>query len=252
MSDHTIARPGSLTLPPERPWSTGSRRRRRVCRTPVVDDIVRQFGGMTAVDVGHLEVQRGIIIGADRPQRCRQDDVLQPDHRVRPSHHGRQGAHWAFDGAPWTRPRPPASRAGMVRHLPAHQGAEPDDRDREHDARRAGTGPGEPLQVDVPPHLAGPGARERGEGRRPLARFKLYEKKHDYAGSLRRPAAAGDGRALMSDPKDDHARRADGWGEPGAPVAARGTSRRFARRGHDRPLRGARHARRAPSPTGSP
>jgi len=26
-----------------------------------VDTIVRQFGGMTAVDVGHLEVQRGII-----------------------------------------------------------------------------------------------------------------------------------------------------------------------------------------------
>ena len=27
----------------------------------VVDNIVRQFGGMTAVDVGHLEVQRGVI-----------------------------------------------------------------------------------------------------------------------------------------------------------------------------------------------
>jgi neutral amino acid transport system ATP-binding protein len=26
----------------------------------VVDNIVRQFGGMTAVDVNHLEVQRGI------------------------------------------------------------------------------------------------------------------------------------------------------------------------------------------------
>ena len=27
----------------------------------VVDNIVRQFGGMTAVDVQHLEVQRGVI-----------------------------------------------------------------------------------------------------------------------------------------------------------------------------------------------
>ena len=57
----------------------------------VVDNIIRHFGGMTAVDV---EPPRGAARHhhrADRAQRCRQDDVLQPDHRVRQADLGQDG-----------------------------------------------------------------------------------------------------------------------------------------------------------------
>ena len=79
--------------PPGGPsWAASSpRRARQADSILVVDNIVRQFGGMTAVDVNHLEVQRGIITALIGPQRCRQDDVLQPDHRVRQADLGQDG-----------------------------------------------------------------------------------------------------------------------------------------------------------------
>ena len=100
---------------------------------------------------------------ADRPQRCGQDDVLQPDHRLRQADLRREGRPLVVRGQ---RPR---QDLGLERgplghgpHLPAHQGAEPDDGDGQHDARRAGPGRREPPQVDVQAAL---GRARRGRSR---------------------------------------------------------------------------------------
>src|SRR6476469_7946729 len=82
----------------------------------VVDNIVRQFGGITAVDVEHLEVQRGVInaligpIVAGKTTCCNLITGFD-----RPSS-AKNGAHWSFDGA--TLDKTSASsvaKAGMVR-----------------------------------------------------------------------------------------------------------------------------------------
>ena len=49
----------------------------------VADGIVRRFGGLTAVDVKHVEIQRGVITALIGPERCREDDLLQPADRFR-------------------------------------------------------------------------------------------------------------------------------------------------------------------------
>jgi branched-chain amino acid transport system ATP-binding protein len=80
-----------------------------------VDTITRNFGGMTAVDVGHLEVQRGIITALIGPNGAGKTTFFNLITGFdRPS--SGQGAHWSFDGA--TLDRTSASRvarSGMVR-----------------------------------------------------------------------------------------------------------------------------------------
>ncbi len=49
----------------------------------VADWVRRSFGGLVAVDVDHVEVAAQRDHRADRPERCRQDDVLQPADRLR-------------------------------------------------------------------------------------------------------------------------------------------------------------------------
>ena len=64
-----------------------------------VDNIVRQFGGMTAVDVDHLEVQRGIITALIGPNGAGKTTFFNLITGFdRPTSAG-QGAHWSFDGA---------------------------------------------------------------------------------------------------------------------------------------------------------
>ena len=76
----------------------------------VVDNIVRQFGGMTAVDVDHLEVQRGIItalIGPNGAGKTTFFNLITGFDKPTWPARARTGPSTA---ARSTRPRPPASR----------------------------------------------------------------------------------------------------------------------------------------------
>ena len=60
---------------------------------------MRQFGGITAVDVDHLEVQRGIITALIGPNGAGKTTFFNLITGFdRPTSAG-QGAHWSFDGA---------------------------------------------------------------------------------------------------------------------------------------------------------
>ena len=54
----------------------------------VADNITRKFGGVTAVDVQHFEIERH---RADWPERCRQNHLLQPHDRLRYPEHRHVG-----------------------------------------------------------------------------------------------------------------------------------------------------------------
>ena len=168
----------------------------------VVDNITRTFGGMTAVDVDHLEVQRGIITaligpngagkttffnlitGFDKPTSPGALDLRRP--------HARQdlGVGVARPGMVRTFQLTKAlSRMTVMDNMML--GAQ-------DQARR------EPRHSLFRADLAR--ARRRRSRRRPRScstRFKLLDKKDDYAGSL----SGGQrkllemARALMSDPK---------------------------------------------------
>ncbi len=79
---------------------------------------------------------------ADRPERRRQDDLLQPVDPVRHARHRNDHVRRQLD---IRSPLAPARRSRDGSHLPAHQGAGQDARDRQHDARRAAPG----RRVDV-------------------------------------------------------------------------------------------------------
>jgi neutral amino acid transport system ATP-binding protein len=78
----------------------------------VCDQVVRTFGGLTAVSVDHLEIQRGVITGLIGPNGAGKTTFFnlmtgfdQPDTGT-----------WQFDGRPLGRlPAHGVARAGMVR-----------------------------------------------------------------------------------------------------------------------------------------
>ncbi|WP_395658802.1 ABC transporter ATP-binding protein [Nocardioides sp.] len=170
----------------------------------VVDHIVRQFGGMTAVDVGHLEVQRGIITALIGPNGAGKTTFFNLITGFDRPTSAKDGAHWAFDGR--TLDRTSASsvaQAGMVRTFQLTKALS---RMTVIDNMMLGAQhqAGENLFKSMfrPAWRAQEQAIE-DKADELLARFKLYEKKHDYAGSL----SGGQrkllemARALMSDPK---------------------------------------------------
>jgi len=169
-----------------------------------VDNIVRQFGGMTAVDVQHLEVQRGLITALIGPNGAGKTTFFNLITGFdRPTTAGK-GAHWAFDGR--TLDKTSASsvaRAGMVRTFQLTKalsamtvidnmmlGAQNQAGENLFKSLFRGTWRSQEKEIEA-------------KADELLARFKLYEKKHDYAGSL----SGGQrkllemARALMSDPK---------------------------------------------------
>ena len=89
---------------PGRPAGPDARRRPRRPGSPkpdsilVVDNIVRQFGGMTAVDVDHLEVQRGIITALIGPNGAGKTTFFNLITGFDKPTSARTGAHWSFDG----------------------------------------------------------------------------------------------------------------------------------------------------------
>jgi branched-chain amino acid transport system ATP-binding protein len=169
-----------------------------------VDNIVRQFGGMTAVDVQHLEVQRGIITALIGPNGAGKTTFFNLVTGFdRPTTAGK-GAHWSFDGR--TLDKTSASsvaKAGMVRTFQLTKalsamtvidnmmlGAQNQAGENLFKSMFRPTWRTQERQVE-----------EKADEL--LLRFKLHEKKHDYAGSL----SGGQrkllemARALMSDPK---------------------------------------------------
>src|SRR5690606_11891405 len=72
------------------------------------DNVVRRFGGMTAVDVDHLEVQRGAItalIGPNGAGKTTFFNLVTGFDRSNGSRgDGKNVASWSFDGHTFTRP----------------------------------------------------------------------------------------------------------------------------------------------------
>ncbi|WP_370544966.1 ABC transporter ATP-binding protein [Frigoribacterium sp. VKM Ac-2530] len=176
-----------------------------------VDNVVRRFGGMTAVDVQHVEVQRGAItalIGPNGAGKTTFFNLLTGFDKASSApttfNRGADTAKWVFDGKPMGNVgAAKVARAGMVRtfqltkalsRLTVMQNMLLGARDQ----------PGENFFVGIVPPLWR--AREREitvKAEDLLHRFKLHEKKDDYAGSL----SGGQrkllemARALMSDPE---------------------------------------------------
>ena len=148
----------------------------------IADNVVRRFGGLTAVDVEHLEIPRGAItalIGPNGAGKTTFFNLLtgfdKPDDRAR----GRSTASRiagvpAFKVARMGRCAPSSS----PRRCPAH-------RAREHEARRDRPARRELLPALIRPALWGSQEREITERADDLlARFKLDAKREDFAGSL--------------------------------------------------------------------
>ena len=169
-----------------------------------VDNIVRNFGGITAVDVAHLEVQRGIITALIGPNGAGKTTFFNLITGFdRPTSAG-QGAHWAFDGR--TLDRTSASRvarSGMVRTFQLTKALS-----RMTVMENMMLGAQDQAGENLAKCLLRPlwGSQEKENEAKAvdlLQRFKLLEKRTDYAGSL----SGGQrkllemARALMSDPK---------------------------------------------------
>ena len=170
----------------------------------VVDHIVRAFGGMTAVDVDHLEVQRGIITALIGPNGAGKTTFFNLITGFDKPTSARTGAHWSFDGAKLDKTSASSvARAGMVRTFQLTKALS---RMTVMDNMMLGAQgqAGENLFKSMLKPLWSRQERDNEEKAKELLdRFKLLEKKDDYAGSL----SGGQrkllemARALMSDPK---------------------------------------------------
>ncbi|GAB2758707.1 ABC transporter ATP-binding protein [Nocardioides salsibiostraticola] len=169
-----------------------------------VDTITRQFGGMTAVDVDHLEVQRGVITALIGPNGAGKTTFFNLITGFDRPTSARKGAAWSFDGKTLNRTGASSvAKAGMVRTFQLTKSL---NRMTVIDNMMLGAQKqaGENLMASMFRPLWS--SQEKAIEERAdelLARFKLYEKRNDYAGSL----SGGQrkllemARALMSNPK---------------------------------------------------
>ena len=179
----------------------------------VVDNIVRHFGGMTAVDVDHLEVQRGAITALIGPNGAGKTTFFNLITGFdKPTSAGRliggpssdKTARWAFDGK--TMGNTAASkvaRSGMVRTFQLTKALS---RMTVIDNMLLGARdqPGENMAAAfIRPLWANREKQIIEKADELLQRFKLHEKKDDLAGSLSggQKKLLEMARALMSDPK---------------------------------------------------
>src|SRR5690349_16141064 len=150
-----------------------------------VDNIVRQFGGMTAVHVDHLEVQRGIItalIGPNGAGKTTFFNLITGFDKPTSAGHG---AHWSFNGRKLDKTSASSvALAGMVRTFQLTKslnrmtvmdnmmlGARGQRGENLLTAMFKGTWSSQEKQIEAKAYDL-------------LNRFKLYAKKDDYAGSL--------------------------------------------------------------------
>ncbi len=147
----------------------------------VADGVTRRFGGMTAVDVAHLEIQRGAITALIGPNGAGKTTLFNlltgfdvPDSGT-----------WSFDGRPLARvPAARVARAGMVRTFQLTKALA---RMTVLDNMRLGAlhPRGENMLTALVPHLwRAREAEVTAQAEELLARFRLEEKRDDLAGSL--------------------------------------------------------------------
>ena len=170
----------------------------------VVDNITRHFGGMTAVDVNHLEVQRGIITALIGPNGAGKTTFFNLITGFDKPTSAKTGAHWSFDGAKLDKTSASSvAKAGMVRTFQLTKALS---RMTVIDNMMLGAQnqSGENLFKSMfKPSWSRQEKDIELKADELLDRFKLLEKKNDYAGSL----SGGQrkllemARALMSDPK---------------------------------------------------
>jgi neutral amino acid transport system ATP-binding protein len=168
-----------------------------------VDNITRNFGGITAVDVEHLEVQRGIITALIGPNGAGKTTFFNLITGFDVPTSAGNGAHWSFNGR--TLDRTSASKvakSGMVRTFQLTKALS---RMTVIDNMMLGAQNqiGENLFASLfKPLWSDQEKQIAAKAEELLHRFKLHEKMHDYAGSL----SGGQrkllemARALMSDP----------------------------------------------------
>jgi len=169
-----------------------------------VDNIVRNFGGITAVDVGHLEVQRGIITALIGPNGAGKTTFFNLITGFDKPSSAKSGAHWSFDGRKLDKTSASSvALAGMVRTFQLTKAL---NRMTVMDNMMLGARDQKGENLLFGPIWASWRKQEREIEERAkelLDRFQLLEKKDDYAGSL----SGGQrkllemARALMSHPK---------------------------------------------------
>jgi branched-chain amino acid transport system ATP-binding protein len=169
----------------------------------VVDHIIRNFGGMTAVHVDHLEVQRGIITALIGPNGAGKTTFFNLITGFDKPSSAKTGAHWSFEGNKLDKTSASSvALAGMVRTFQLTKSL---NRMTVMDNMMLGARGqrGENLLTSM--FKSTWGAQEKAIEAKALEllhRFKLHAKKDDYAGSL----SGGQrkllemARALMSDP----------------------------------------------------
>jgi neutral amino acid transport system ATP-binding protein len=168
-----------------------------------VDHIIRNFGGMTAVHVEHLEVQRGIITALIGPNGAGKTTFFNLITGFDKPSSAKTGAHWSFEGNKLDKTSASSvALAGMVRTFQLTKSL---NRMTVMDNMMLGARGqrGENLLTSM--FKSTWGAQEKqieAKALELLHRFKLHAKKDDYAGSL----SGGQrkllemARALMSDP----------------------------------------------------
>ena len=176
----------------------------------VVDNITRQFGGMTAVDVDHLEVQRGIITALIGPNGAGKTTFFnlitgfdRPTSAASMFHRPEKPAAWSFEGKKMDRTSASSvSRAGMVRTFQLTKAlSRMTVMDNMMLGARGQTGE-KLLTAMFQPTWSKQEKDNEARARDLLARFKLDKKRDDYAGSL----SGGQrkllemARALMTEP----------------------------------------------------
>src|SRR4051794_40495844 len=122
MSDQTTvaATPGKLADPDVRralmasvPAEPGSAKPDPILE---VDQIIRNFGGMTAVHVDHLEVQRGVITALIGPNGAGKTTFFNLITGFDRPSSAKSGAHWSFEGRKLDKTSASSvALAGMVR-----------------------------------------------------------------------------------------------------------------------------------------
>ena len=166
----------------------------------VANNVTRKFGGMTAVDVKHFEIERHGITALIGPNGAGKTTFFNLMTGFDTPNTG----EWQFDGRDMAHVQPEkVARMGMVRTFQADQGDEPTDRARQHAARcpRAARRRHVPLAGARPVEKAGEG--EPREGRGPARTIPAYQEE----GRFRRRLSGGQrkllemARALMSDPQ---------------------------------------------------
>ncbi|SEI79939.1 ABC transporter ATP-binding protein [Demequina mangrovi] len=165
----------------------------------VADGIVRRFGGLTAVNVDHFEVQRNTITALIGPNGAGKSTFFN----LLTSFDTAQEGAGTFDGMPLRKVAPhKVARKGMVRTFQLTKALEGMSV-MENMRLGAQEQPGESLlKAFVPPLWSKREQEVTEQAHELLHRFKLYEKRDDSAGSL----SGGQrkllemARALMSNP----------------------------------------------------